>query len=475
VLIEAYLDNPRHVEVQIFADGHGNVVHLFERDCSIQRRYQTVIEEAPAPGLDDTLRARLGAVAVRAARAAGYVGAGTVEFLLTGNGEFYFMEMNTRLQVEHPVTEMVTGLDLVEWQLRVAAGEPLPLRQDAITLAGHAIEARLYAEEPERGFLPASGRVIRLRLPREGPDLRIDAGIREGDVISSHYDPLIAKVIVRGDDRAGAVRRLRRALAGVRLLGPATNRDYLAALAALPAFRAGKLDTGFVARHAAALDTGGAPASETLLALATLAVIADRAKEARAAARRGADPHSPWHGADGWRLNRRRGQVVAFRDAGRVVRVNALVKGGGWLLELPQGRIEGRVQGRVEARVDDGLTAELDGKRMRATVLCHGAHVLVARGTDQHRLGIYDPLAEARTDEVSSGGLTAPLTATVAAVLVAPGARVERGMTLVVLEAMKMEHPVVAPADGMVESVSVVPGDQVEHGAPLLVFKATGE
>ena len=471
VLIEAYLDNPRHVEVQIFADGHGNVVHLFERDCSIQRRYQKVIEEAPAPGLDESLRARLGAVAVRAARAAGYVGAGTVEFLLTGDDAFYFMEMNTRLQVEHPVTEMVTGQDLVEWQLRVAAGEPLTLRQEAIDLTGHAIEARLYAEDPERGFLPAAGRVTRLRLPREGPNLRIDAGIREGDSVSPHYDPLIAKLIVRDDDRAGAVRRLRRALAGVHILGPATNRGYLAALAALPAFRAGKLHTCFVARHEAALTVGGSPASEKLLALASLAVLEDRATAVRAAAARCADPHSPWHGTDGWRLNRRRGQVVAFRDGGRVVRVNALAKGDGWLLELPTGRVEGR----AERWMDGGLTAELDGKRMRATVLCHGADILVAQGNDQHRIERHDPLAEAETDELTSGGLTAPLTGTVAAVLVAPGVAVERGMPLVLLEAMKMEHPVVAPADGVVESLTVAAGDQVERGAALLVFKATGE
>ena len=473
VLVEAYLEDPRHVEVQIFADSRENVVHLFERDCSIQRRYQKVIEEAPAPGLDGTLRARLGETAVRAARAAGYVGAGTVEFLLTKDGAFYFMEMNTRLQVEHPVTEMVTGQDLVEWQLRVAAGEPLPLRQDAITLAGHAIEARLYAEDPEHGFLPAAGPVTRLRLPRESPRLRIDAGIREGDTVSSHYDPLIAKLIVRADDRAGAVRRLRRALAGVHTIGPATNRDYLAALAALPAFRAGKVDTGFVARHGARLAADRSPASDRFLALAALAVLVDRATVVRAAAGNGADPHSPWHGTDGWRLNRRRGQEVAFRDAGRVVRVNALATGDGWLLELRSGRIRGRIRGRIEMREDGGLTAELDGERIDATVLRHGADVLIAQGHDHHRLKLHDPLADAATEAVLSGGLAAPLTGTVVAVLVAPGARVERGLPLVLLEAMKMEHSVVAPADGVVESLAVVAGHQVEQGAPLLVFKTT--
>ncbi len=304
VLIEKFVERPRHIEIQVFADGHGNAVHLFERDCSIQRRHQKVVEEAPAPGLDEARRTAMGAAAVEAARAIGYVGAGTVEFIAGPDGDFYFMEMNTRLQVEHPVTEMITGLDLVEWQLRVASGEPLPLGQDDLAIAGHAIEARVYAEDPARGFLPSTGELHHLRPPEEGDGVRWDTGVRAGDAISMHYDPMIAKLIVwSGEGRADAVRRLRRALASCEVAGVTTNLDLLGAIAAHPAFAAGGCDTGFVEQHFDSLVPPPAPPDGSALACAALALELRRREEAAARAAASGDPHSPWHQVNGWRLN----------------------------------------------------------------------------------------------------------------------------------------------------------------------------
>ncbi len=461
VLIEKHLSRPRHVEVQIFADGSGHTLHLFDRDCSIQRRYQKVMEEAPAPGLEAGLRARMAKAAVAAARAIGYVGAGTVEFLLDRKGGFYFLEMNTRLQVEHPVTEMVTGQDLVEWQLRVAAGEALPLEQKAIALGGHAIEARLYAEDPERDFLPATGRIARLRLPREDRHVRVDGGVREGDAISVHYDSMIAKVIVWDRDRAGAVRRLRTALAEVQVLGVATNAAYLASLAAQPAFEAGKLDTGFVSRHRAALLPARRPASERVLALAALAVVFERADAARTAAARSNDPYSPWHRTDGWQLNDDNRQEVAFRDGETIEEVSVRARGDGYLLELR----DASLQARAERGADGDLTADLGGVRVEATVLRERSDLIVISGGESHRLTLFDPVAEAEAQETAPSGLTAPLPGTITAVMVAPGDAVKRGTPLVALEAMKMEHVILAEADGVVEAVHVNLGDQVESEA----------
>ena len=304
VLLERYLDRPRHVEVQVFGDSHGNVVHLFERDCSVQRRHQKVIEEAPAPGLAAGVRDALLDAAVAAARAVGYVGAGTVEFLLDGDNRFYFLEMNTRLQVEHPVTEMVTGFDLVEWQLRVAAGEPLPCAQDDIAADGHAIEARLYAEDPGRGFLPSTGTVYRFRAGSSDANTRFETGLAEGGAVGPHYDPMIAKLIVRGGDRDEAIVRLRQGLGELQIAGVANNAAFLAAIAAHPAFAAGAVDTGFVARNLGALAPAPRAAPDHVLALACIDAVMRRAEAAGRAARRGRDPHSPWHRADGWWLNR---------------------------------------------------------------------------------------------------------------------------------------------------------------------------
>ncbi len=293
----------------MFGDRAGNAVHLFERDCSVQRRHQKLIEEAPALALAEDQRAALGATAVAAARAAGYVGAGTVEFVTEG-GSFYFIEMNTRLQVEHPVTEMITGLDLVEWQLRVASGEALPLAQDRIVRRGHAIEARLYAEDPARDFLPQAGTLARLRFPTEDSALRVETGLREGDTVGVHYDALLAKLVAWGADRAAALDRLAAALAETRIAGIVCNRDFLARVLREGDFAAGVFDTGFIARHHDSL-LARRPASFAALAAATLAILADQA----AAAKRTADPHSPWHRRDGWRLGGRERQEIELASA----------------------------------------------------------------------------------------------------------------------------------------------------------------
>ncbi len=473
VLLERYLARPRHVEIQVFADTHGTVVHLFERDCSVQRRHQKIIEEAPAPGVDAALRRRMGEAAVAAARAIGYVGAGTVEFLLDDDKSFYFMEMNTRLQVEHPVTEMITGHDLVEWQLRVAAGEALPCGQDDLRIDGHAFEARLYAEDPARDFLPAAGMLSHLRFPAEGAHVRIDAGVRQGETVGIHYDPMIAKLIVWDGDRDAALRRLRTALAGVQVAGVATNLDLLAAVADHPAFGSGDVDTRFIERHAADLFPETGPASGQFLALACLAVLLRRASEVAAAARASADPWSPWHSTDGWRLNDDNHHVLTFDDGGRPVDVLVHYRRGGFQLELPGA--DGALVAGGEMDGAGDLVADLDGSRITATVARHGDELTILCGGASHRLTVVDPAARAGEQEGPTGHLTAPMPGKVVAITAEPGTAVDRGTTLMVLEAMKMEHAVTAPADGTVTAVHYAVGEQVEEGAELLAFSVDGD
>ena len=469
VLLERYLARPRHIEIQVFADAAGHAVHLFERDCSIQRRHQKVLEEAPAPGLPQALRDEMGRAAIAAAKAIGYVGAGTVEFLLDEDGRFYFMEMNTRLQVEHPVTELITGQDLVEWQLRVAAGEPLPLAQEELAITGHAIEARVYAEDPSRDFLPSTGTLTHLRPPAESPHVRIDTGVREGDAVTIHYDPMIAKLIVWDSDRAGAVRRLRAALAEYQVVGVTTNLPFLGAVAAHPAYGAGELDTRFIERHRAGLLGEAVPASDAVLAIACLDVLLRRASGAEEAARASHDPHSPWHRTDGWRLNVDYRHTVTFADAGRLVRVVAHYRPQGLLLELPGGRVE--VRG--ERSGTDDLVADLGGARIRATVVRSGDELVVMTHGRGHRLTLHDPDAAAERD-VAGGSLTAPMPGKVIAVMVEPGATVKKGDPLIILEAMKMEHTVTSPRDGTVAEVHFGTGALVSEGAQLLALGPEG-
>jgi 3-methylcrotonyl-CoA carboxylase alpha subunit len=466
VLLEKYLLEPRHIEMQVFADIHGECIHLFERDCSVQRRHQKIVEEAPAPGMTEARRAEMGAAAVAAAKAIGYVGAGTVEFIVetAGAGAFYFMEMNTRLQVEHPVTEMITGLDLVEWQLRVAAGERLPRRQNEVAIAGHAIEARIYAEDPDRGFLPSTGRIAYLGSPPPSEHVRIDGGVRGGDEISRFYDPMLAKVIASGVDRPEALRRLADALAQYRVVGVTTNVAFLQRLIAHPAFAAARLDTGLIARHQADLFPPGAAPSAKTLAVAALAEIAQRREAANAASSSSPDPYAPWHAIEGWWLNSDDHPIrltYAFGDDEYGVEVR--IADGGWTVAALGTSMSASVAGAGES-----LAVAIDGVHAAAQVVPLGDDRHVFYGGEEHRLRLVDPMAHAGEESRQGGHLTAPMSGAIVAVLVKAGDMVVRGAPLLILEAMKMEHTIVAPTAGTVSAIHYREGDQVPEGADLI-------
>ncbi|WP_366555173.1 acetyl/propionyl/methylcrotonyl-CoA carboxylase subunit alpha [Aquibaculum sediminis] len=465
MLLERYLTRPRHIEIQIFADGRGQVVHLFERDCSLQRRHQKVVEEAPAPGLDSALRQAMGEAAIAAARAIGYEGAGTVEFILEDDA-FYFMEMNTRLQVEHPVTEMITGLDLVEWQLRVAAGEPLPFGQEAIQARGHAIEARLYAEDPARGYLPTTGRLAHLRFPESDAALRIDSGVREGDQITPYYDPMIAKLVVWGEDRATALRRLRAGLEATEVAGPTTNLAFLAAIARHPDFASGGVDTGFLSRCEQALTVLPDLDDPAIAALAVAAEAERRRAEVAAQAARSGDPWSPWWSSDGWRLNAESERRLHF-TLGEAELVAGLRYGVAGLALEWQGRLL-PLQWTLEAK--GRLRVDLAGRTHRAAVAWQGETLTLMRAGESLRLQLEDRQAAAAEVVGVATGVVAPMPGKVVQVAVAAGEEVVRGQLLLVLEAMKMEHSLRAPADGRVGALHVRAGDQVEEGVELLAF-----
>ncbi|MCP4327364.1 MAG: acetyl/propionyl/methylcrotonyl-CoA carboxylase subunit alpha [Alphaproteobacteria bacterium] len=470
ILIEKYITRPRHIEFQVFADGHGDAVHLFERDCSVQRRHQKVIEEAPAPGMDEARRGEMGAAAIAAAQAIGYVGAGTVEFIVDQSGAFFFMEMNTRLQVEHPVTEMITGHDLVEWQLRVAFGEALPCRQDDLEIVGHAVEARIYAEDPKRDFLPQTGRLAHADFPLESEGLRVDRGFRQGDEISIHYDAMIAKIIAYDRDRNSALRTLRRGLDQTVVVGLSTNIELVSAVAAHPNFVAGDFDTGFIAANIDTLIRPTEPAPDGILALASLFLLLERAEAAMTAAARSSDPYSPWHRTDGWRLNDDNHQVLAFQDGDREVSVMVHYRPSGFAMDLPSGRVQ--VDGRMET--SGALYADLDGLRVRAKVFRQDRTLTVITQDVRHQLVLVDPMADIADEQIAGGGLTAPMPGKIIDVLARTGQQVKRGTPLVILEAMKMEHTISAPADGTVDAIKFGVGEQVPEGAELIVF-AVGE
>jgi 3-methylcrotonyl-CoA carboxylase alpha subunit len=460
VLVEKYLTQPRHIEAQIFGDSSGNIIHLFERDCSIQRRHQKVIEEAPAPGLSPERRAAIGKAAVEAGKAVGYVGAGTVEFIAKGEN-FYFMEMNTRLQVEHPVTEAITGLDLVEWQIKVARGERLPKTQDQLAIQGHAMEVRLYAEDPARDFVPQTGRLHHLHFPDEA---RVDSGIRAGDAVSIHYDPMIAKIIAHGADRAEAVARLRRALAATEVGGLATNLDFLQAILRQPDFAAGKVDTGFIERHRAELLPDAQPLPVNALALAALAVL--RAGERDAATAAG-DPHSPWARLTGWRLNRDAYADLVFQHGEAMLTVRAHYRAAGYALDLPSGKVEAD----ATLTVDGAIAARIGAVHCRGRVVRREAECLVFLDGTTHRLTLIDPRRPSAAGTATTGKILAPMPGTVTKLLVSPGVTVTKGSVLAIVEAMKMEHAVKAPRDGKVTAVHCAAGDQVTDGAELLVLE----
>ncbi|MGY0195037.1 acetyl/propionyl/methylcrotonyl-CoA carboxylase subunit alpha [Leptothrix sp. BB-4] len=473
VLVERYVTRPRHIEIQVFADGHGQCVYLFERDCSVQRRHQKVLEEAPAPGMSAERRAEMGAAAVAAAKAVGYVGAGTVEFIAepTADGDlrFYFMEMNTRLQVEHPVTEAITGHDLVEWQLRVASGEKLPATQDALRIHGHAIEARICAENPDAGFLPATGRLDVLRWPahvafqRAGQDsagVRVDAGVREGDAISPHYDSMVAKLIVWGEDRAQALARLDAALAQTRIVGLQTNVAFLRRVVASRSFAEADLDTALIERERAVLfDQEGLP-----LHWAAAGVIAQALHTESAL-----QDADPWSRRDGWRLHggaRRRFDL----KRGDVHHIATLERHHDGRLQLAMGATSWSLETRAlgDARHDIVLGDAQGSERRTLAVHAVGETVAVFGAQGSVELQDFDPIAHAGDHADAGGRLTAPMPGKVVALLAKAGDRVERGQALAVMEAMKMEHTIAAPRDGVVAELLYAIGDQVGEGAELL-------
>jgi 3-methylcrotonyl-CoA carboxylase alpha subunit len=457
VLIERSVRSPRHIEVQVFADAHGNVVHLFERDCSLQRRHQKVIEEAPAPGLPQDMREAMGLAAVEAARAVGYVGAGTVEFIADNSqglrpDAFYFMEMNTRLQVEHPVTEAVTGVDLVALQFRIAAGEPLPFDQEDLRIGGHAVEARIYAEDPERGFLPSTGTLHALRFPA-GEGIRVDAGVRQGDAVTPHYDPMIAKLIAHGATREAALDRLSAALGETLIAGPRSNVAFLKALVDAPDFRAGRFDTGFIEANLAALGTVARPADSAAVARGALTLLAQRERAtARQAAARSDEVLSPWSLNDGFQLSGQRQLTL------------------GLLIDGSQGSIVARWgQAGLSVETQDGLVMSEAAASREGVVPGDGGVFVVIAGRQTH-LRFPDP---AHGDDGHSGGdgaVRAPMHGKVVAVFVLPGEAVVKGQRLAIVEAMKMEHALQAPRDGVVAEIAGKPGQQVEQGAKLITL-----
>jgi len=471
VLIERYLQRPRHIEIQVFADRQGGCVYLGERDCSVQRRHQKVIEEAPAPGMSPERRAAMGEAACAAARAVGYEGAGTVEFIVDADGTFYFMEMNTRLQVEHPVTEMITATDLVEWQLRVAAGEPLPLTQAEIRLHGHAIEARIYAENPERGFLPSIGTLAHFQTPAHvafarnvdgeafhaPAPVRIDSGVRAGDAISPFYDPMIAKLIVWGEDRAQALARLRSALAATHIVGLANNVDFLERLVANPAFAGARLDTGLIEREREALFPASPRLEPEIVAAACARVLSEEAAAA------GADP---WSSRAGWRLNTTYRRRFEWLSEGEPQCATVEYARSGWQLQLGEVGTPFTWQAEAGHRLDLSFAE----RQVRTEVIRQGTALHVFLGGRHRVLEQVDPIARASAHEGGGGQLCAPMPGKVIAVLVAPGALVAEGTPLLVMEAMKMEHSVLAPSAGTVSELLYAVGDQVAEGAELLRF-----
>jgi 3-methylcrotonyl-CoA carboxylase alpha subunit len=457
VLIEKYVNAPRHIELQVFADRHGNVIHLNERDCSLQRRHQKVIEEAPAPGMSAQLRARMGEAAVAAAKAAGYEGAGTVEFIADGArglrpDGFWFMEMNTRLQVEHPVTEAVTGLDLVEWQFRIAAGEKLPLTQAQVPLTGHAVEARLYAEDPERGFLPSTGRLIALKFP-QGEGLRVDTGVEEGSEVTPFYDPMIAKLIAHGNSRNEALDRLAGALDKTIVVGPRSNAVFMAALCRAAEFRKGDFDTGFIDRNLAALGAVPQGLDRAAAALGTQKLVERESARIAAVFEREPDaPASPWDSGDAFQLSGARHLALPILTEGESIVAQVAYGPGGALVAI------------------DGIAPASD-----AVAVDSGDAIYVLRHGRQTKVSLRDLTLDEAGDDAAGGLVRAPMHGKVLSVLVEQGARVRRGQRLAIIEAMKMEHTLIAPIDGTVAEIAVAADAQVAEGAKVMVIEPVKE
>ena len=476
VLVEKYLDRPRHIEIQVFADQQGDCVYLFERDCSVQRRHQKVLEEAPAPGMPEARRKAMGEAAVAAAKAVGYVGAGTVEFIANQDGSFYFMEMNTRLQVEHPVTEMITGLDLVEWQLRVASGEALPLTQSQLQLNGHAIEARIYAENPEKGFLPSIGTLQHLKTPQaiafqchadasaDHPSaVRIDSGVREGDAISPYYDPMIAKLIVWGKDRAEALARMSSALSDYQIVGVATNVAFLKRLIDSTAFSGAQLDTGLIERNQDQLFPPHAPASTDHMVLACCALLETEQSKT-------GESGDPWASTSGWRMNGELLRALDFVDEVQAYPAQIAYRQNGWAFSLG---LNADLALAIVRRDGNDFVIKHGAQTVRGAVVRFGDAFHIFSGGAHAVLNYQDPMAHAGEEEAEGGRLTAPMPGKIVAIHVAQGQAVAKGEPLLVMEAMKMEHTISAPGAGVIGELLFEVGDQVGDGAQLLTLTLT--
>lgn len=471
LLIEKRLERPRHVEVQIFGDAHGGLVAFAERDCSIQRRHQKIIEETPAPRLAPWLREVLREAALAAARAVDYVGAGTVEFLVEGES-YFFLEMNTRLQVEHPITEMIAHQDLVEWQLRVAGGERLPLTQAELTMHGHAIEARLYAESPSRNFLPSSGVIEHLRQPRENAHLRVETGVREGDAITSYYDPMIAKLVAWGEDRDAALSRLRGALSDYEIASVDTNLELLKNIVANEDFAAARIDTEFLPRHFELMlsEASSLRAEEETIVLAAGAAEWYAGVRSAARARTLNDLRSPWGATDAWRMNGEGSQSLAFVLEGQMLALRFRpVSDAAFRLETPTASVLVEAATRASR-----MSLRVDGVKRELSVVRHAGRFVVVLGGRNHILDLVDSLAPPRAASSAEASLAAPLPARVTRVLAAVGDDVKKGAPLVTLEAMKMEIALAAPRDARIAEIRRRIGDLVEQGEELIVF-AKGE
>lgn len=465
VILERYVEHPRHIEFQVFGDSRGTIVHLNERECSSQRRYQKVLEETPSPFLTPERRAEMGAAAVDAARAVEYVGAGTVEFIVGTEGDFYFMEMNTRLQVEHPVTEMTLGLDLVEWQLRVAAGEALPLGQSDVHAHGHAIEVRLYAEDPEHDFLPASGRLRKLAFPATGPHVRLDSGVIEGDTVSIFYDPMIAKLIVHDQDRARALARMRSALAACDIVGPKSNIAFLERLVRHPSVLEATIDTGYLDRNLDQFIAREELPGPALFVAATVMLLED---ECRAAGRvPAADPHSPWASADAWRIGHAGKRIVAIMHHGERHEVHAFGTAGRYRLQRDASTANvdhARITGNT-------ISLHLDGVVHRLPLQCGHDRVVLHVDSQRH---VFEraPAFAYQSDEAGGGDrVIAPMPGRIVLVKTRAGDTVAEGEELLVMEAMKMELSLKAPRAGTIESIRAEPGEFVDADAVLVQFE----
>lgn len=472
MLVEKYLTQPRHVEIQVFCDQHGNGVYLFERDCSVQRRHQKVIEEAPAPGMSDSIRQQMGDAALKAAKAIDYVGAGTVEFLLDFDGRFYFMEMNTRLQVEHPVTEMITGQDLVEWQLRVASGEKLPCSQSELTLTGHSFEARVYAEDPNNEFLPATGRLSVLRPPEENRYVRVDTGVVEGDTVSVFYDPMIAKLIVWDEDRDKALNRLAIALREYHINGVTTNIEFLYNIATAPDFKAANLTTRFIEQHYDSLFSSSLSDSDELIPYAALTVMLQQSHDDYGNQQPTiAGWVSPAHINDGWRANERHQQAMSFQiENGDTVAFTAE-----YISDRAQNTWRISINETVHvcsgALINGVLDANIDGHRQQLTVASDDNKYHLFSDNFSMRFVLSSPDLGITDETDTAGGLSAPMNGTIVTLLVDSDQIVEKGEPLLIMEAMKMEHTIKAPAKGSVKEFYFESGQLVDGGAALLDFE----